>query len=159
MTSVAAQGALRPSTPNAMRRVLAAITFRLGRVERLRDSVRRVSARRPLTSACHQPPRELRADRRPGHRRRPGAGPCEGRRPSPRPTPRPPSDDSARRLRRLDADFARWGLMPTDSQRASQSLSNPTQRRTQPDAGPSRLDAPKCARCQPGTKRRRCRAS
>ena len=56
----------------AARRLSAANTAQLGRVERLRDSVRRVSARRPPTSASHQPPRDIRRT----------AGPCTGENPA-----------------------------------------------------------------------------
>ena len=119
----------------AVRRISAANTPQLGRAERRRDSVRRVFARRPPTSASRQPPRELRADRRPAHRRRPGARPREGRRPSTRISPRPPSDDSARRLP---------GSMPTsrggDSHRPT--LGEPTAVcRTQLDDEASRMPA------------------
>ena len=48
-------------------------------------------------------PRDHRANRRPGQRRRLGPGPRKGRRRSTRPTPRPPSDNSARRSRRPTA--------------------------------------------------------
>ena len=112
-----------------------------------------------LPPAPARQPREPRVNRRPGHRRRPGARPREGRRLSTGLTPRPPSNNSARRLRGPDGDLTRWGFAPPDSRRASRTLSNPARRRTQPVAGPSRLDTPKCAGRHTGTKRPPFRAS
>ena len=90
-------------------------------------------------------PRDHRANRRPGQRRRLGPGPRKGRRRSTRPTPRPPTRISARQPRWPNGDSARWGFVPPDSRRASRTLPNPTRRRTPPNAGPNRLCTSKCA--------------
>ena len=90
--------------------------------------------------ASSNQPRETRANRRPGQRRRPGAGPRKGRRPSTRPTPSPPTHISARQPRWPNGEFARWGFVPPDSQRANHGLPKTARRRTKPAAGPSRLD-------------------